>query len=119
MNVKGREEKLTKKEWQIAAYWIEEISCRVNREIIKFTEDTKLGGVALTSKDWEIILLDLWRLKAGQEIKLNSTGGKIEAAMPMKSNLKHKYSVSKRSPKGQYSERGRGEQKHKELAPST
>lgn len=49
----------------------------------------------MTSKDGEIILLDLRRLKSGQEIQFN--GEKIEATMPRKSNLKYKYSVVERS----------------------
>lgn len=90
MNVKGE---LTKWDDRTAAYWVEVISCRVNTKIIKFTEDTKLEGAALTSKHGEIILFGFGKVKvrAGNKIKFNH--GKAEAAMPGESNLKHKYSM--------------------------
>lgn len=69
------------------------ISCHVNTKIIKFTEDTKLDGAALTSKHREIILFGLGKVKVRAENKIKFNQGKAEAATPGESNLKHKYSM--------------------------
>lgn len=94
MNVKGRLVGVNKKrDDRTADYWVEVISCHVNIKIIKFTEDTKLEGAALTGKHGEIILFGLGKVKVRARNKIKFNQGKVEAAMPGESNLKHKYSV--------------------------
>lgn len=43
--------------------FINDLKARVNNTLIKFADDTKLEGVANTSKDREIALRDLKRLE--------------------------------------------------------
>lgn len=58
-----------------------------------------MEGVVWTSRDGEIILFVLGKVKGRARNKIKFNQGKIETAMPRESNLKHKYSVGERTGK--------------------